>query len=55
MQGALRSTPSSKTKRAIVVTMTMGRSLNWQSTRLLTGGMRVRLPYVPPHDSRLVA
>ena len=54
MQGALHSTPSFKTKRA-VVTMIMGRSLNWQSTRLLTGGMRVRLPYVPPHDSRLVA
>ena len=40
MQGAPHSTPRSKTKQAIV-TMVAGRSLNWQGTRLLTGGMRV--------------
>ena len=43
-----------KVKRA-VARGSMGRSLNGQGTRLLTGGMRVRIPCVPQYDSRPVA
>lgn len=44
----------SKVKRAIAPSC-MGRSLNGKGTRLLTGGMRVRIPCVPQYDSRPVA
>jgi hypothetical protein len=43
-----------KVKRPIAAGC-MGRSLNGQGTRLLTGGMRVRIPCVPQYDSRSVA